>query len=155
MKTQRQIVRTSMDQQLGKAHPLSLLDRLGATVEFSPWYTTQGALQSPWSRPIIPIDMISVLLNHAKGAQPFPIRGPSVAVFADQEIRLNQGPLFVGDSYEVEREVVAVSGSRRTENMWVCTRVYARGADALLATMLVNFEIIDASHLHYERQRRL
>ena len=37
-----------------------------------------------------------------------PIRGPAVGLFADQEIRLMRGPLFAGESYVTEREVVAL-----------------------------------------------
>ena len=39
-----------------------------------------------------------------------PIKGPAVGLFADQEIRLIRGPLFVGEDYETEREVIALSG---------------------------------------------
>ena len=51
--------------------------------------------------------------------------------------RLLRGPLFVGESYTTEREVVFLSGSKRTESMWVRTTVF--GADgAAVATMLLN-----------------
>ena len=65
-----------------------------------------------------------------------PIRGPAVGLFADQEIRLfatvlrRQNPL-------TEREVVALSGSRRTESVWVRTTVFATD-DKPVATMLLN-----------------
>lgn len=39
-----------------------------------------------------------------------PVRGPALGLFADQEIRLLQGPLFACEDYEVEREVVAITG---------------------------------------------
>jgi hypothetical protein len=153
MKTERQTVRMAMDQEMGALYPFSLADKLKVITERSPWYTTEGALRSPWGRPIIPIEMISVLLKHAKPAQPFPVRGPSVALFADQEIRLIAGPLFVGESYDIEHEVVALSGSRRTESMWVSTRVYARGSDDLLATMLLNSAVLKESYANYEVER--
>ena len=38
------------------------------------------------------------------------------------------GPLFVGEPYEIDREVVALSGSRRTESMWIRTRVFQPAA---------------------------
>ncbi len=154
MKTERQTVRMAMDQEMGALYPFSLGDKLKVITEFSPWYAAEGALESPWGRPIIPIEMISVLLKHAKPARPFPVRGPSVALFADQEIRLIRGPLFVGESYDVEHEVVALSGSRRTESMWVRTRVYAPASDDLLVTMLLNSAVLKESYANYELERR-
>ena len=58
--------------------------------------------------------MLSVLFQHSSRDDGFPVRGPAVGLFADQEIRLVEGPLFVAEDYELEREVVAMSASRRT-----------------------------------------
>ena len=71
--------------------------------------------------------MLSVLFQYRAREDKLPVRGPAVGLFADQEIRLLRGPLFVGESYTTEREVVALSGSRRTESMWVRTTVFWRG----------------------------
>lgn len=54
-----------------------------------------------------------------------PVRGPAVGLFADQEIRLLDGPVLVSEPYDVEREVVALSGSRRTESVWVRSTLFA------------------------------
>ena len=51
-------------------------------------------------------------------------RKPAVGLFAGQEIRLIKGPLFVDQGYELERDIVALSESARTESVWVKTRVY-------------------------------
>src|SRR5215469_15361963 len=67
-----------------------------------------------------------------------PIRGPAVGLFADQEIRWLRGPLFAGETYEIEREVVAVTGSRRTESIWLRTKVFAADSGTPVATMLLN-----------------
>ena len=67
-----------------------------------------------------------------------PVRGPVVGLFADQEIRLIKGPLFVGEDYEIEREIVALSESKRTESMWVRTSVYHPGSNDVIASMLLN-----------------
>jgi len=60
-----------------------------------------------------------VLFQYRSKDDPLPAKGPAVGLFADQEIRLVKGPLFVDEEYEVEREVVALSGSRRTESAWM------------------------------------
>ena len=50
--------------------------------------------------------MLSVLFQYRAREDKLPMRGPAVGLFADQEIRLLRGPLFVGESYTTEREVV-------------------------------------------------
>jgi hypothetical protein len=70
-------------------------------------------------------------------------------LFADQEIRLIKGPLFVGEPYDIEREVVALSGSKRTESMWIKTSVYALGSSDVLATMLLNIASLKDSYANY------
>ena len=70
-----------------------------------------------------------------------------------QEIRLLRGPLFPGETYTTEREVVAVSGSRRTESMWVRTTVFAAD-EKPVATMLLNLASIKDSYANYEREHK-
>ena len=102
-------------------------------------------------KPIVPFEMLSVLFQYRAREDRLPVRGPAVGLFADQEIRLTRGPLFVGESYTCEREVVALSGSRRTESMWVRTTVF--GADgAPVATMLLNGASIKQSYATYEKE---
>lgn len=149
MRAERMRVRMDATQHMGDLYPFSLADKLRVITENSPWYSNPGAADSPWGRPIIPIEMISVLLNHRRDAKPFPARGPVVGLFADQEIRLIKGPLFVGEEYEIDREVVALSGSRRTESMWVRTRVFRPGGDEVLATMLLNSASLKDSYANY------
>jgi hypothetical protein len=93
--------------------------------------------------------MISVLCGYAKDVDPFPVRGPVIGLFADQQIRLVKGPLFVGEPYELDREVVFLSGSKRTESMWVRTRVFAPGSTEVLASMLLNSASLKESFANY------
>jgi hypothetical protein len=91
------------------------------------------------------MEMLSVLFQYRAREDRLPIKGPAVGLFADQEIRLSRGPLFVGEDYQTERKVVALSGSRRTESLWVRTTVFA--ADGLpVATMLLNLASIKDSY---------
>lgn len=149
MRTARILVRMDADQDMGALYPFSLADKLQVITEPSPWYTQDGAASAPWKRAIIPIEMVSVLLNYANGREPLPVRGPSVGLFADQEIKLIDGPLLVGEPYEIDREVVALSGSRRTESMWIRTRVFRPGSDHVLATMLLNAASLKDSYANY------
>jgi hypothetical protein len=149
MRSKRIPVRMDMSQHMGNLYPFSLADKLQRITEPSPWYTLDGAQQSPFKRAIIPFEMISVLCGYMKDADPFPVRGPVVGLFADQEIRLMKGPLFVGEQYELDREVIFLSGSKRTESMWVKTRIFAPGSDEVLATMLLNSASLKDSYANY------
>ncbi len=141
-KTGRIPVRMDLGQHMGDLYPFSLADKLERMTEPSEIY-----------REIIPFEMVSVLVNSIAREQPFPVRGPSVGLFADQEIRMLRGPLKVGQEYEIEREIVALSGSRKTESMWVLSRVFVTGDKNPVATMLLNTATLKASYAQYEGDR--
>src|SRR6202034_758356 len=105
MKTERQTVRMEFDQNMGELYPFSLQDKLKVITEPSPFYRLDAASGNPWGRPIIPIEMLSVLFQYQSRQDRLPIKGPAVSLFADQEIKLVNGPLFVGEDYALEREV--------------------------------------------------
>jgi hypothetical protein len=75
-----------------------------------------------------------------------------VGLFADQEIKLLNGPLFAGEDYELEREVVALSGSRRTESLWLRTSVFGSKSASAIATMLLNLATIKESYAPYSKE---
>lgn len=148
MKTGRQTVKMEFDQHMGELYPFSLADKLKVITEPSPFYSGSD---NPWGRPIVPMEMLSVLFQYRAREDRLPVRGPAVGLFADQEIRLLRGPLFVGESYTTEREVVFLSGSRRTESMWVRTTVFG-GDGAPVATMLLNGASIKQSYAAYDKE---
>ncbi|MGY3037679.1 hypothetical protein ACVIIV_006849 [Bradyrhizobium sp. USDA 4354] len=150
MKSKRQAVRMAFDQNMDDLYPFSLRQKLAVITENSPYYS--GA-DNPWGKPIIPMEMLSVLFQYRSKNDPLPAKGPAVGLFADQEIRLVKGPLFVDEDYEVERELVALSGSRRTESAWVKTRVFDK-AGAMVATMLLNMATLKDSYAPYEDEYR-
>src|SRR5688572_25550629 len=149
MRSARISVRMDAGQNMGALYPFSLTDKLNVITEPSAWYSQD---ETPWKRAIIPVEMISVLCSYASHGASCPVRGPVVGLFADQEIRLVAGPLFVGEPYEIDREVAFLSGSRRTESMWLRTRVFAPGSDTVLATMLLNSAMLKESFAGYEEE---
>jgi hypothetical protein len=150
MKTGRQTVKMDFDQNMGDLYPFSLAQKLKVITEPSAYYSQE---HNPWGRAIIPFEMLSVLFQYRAREDRLPIRGPAVGLFADQEIRLLRGPLFPGETYVTEREVVALSGSRRTESMWVRTTVF--GTDEKpVATMLLNLASMKDSYANYEREHK-
>jgi hypothetical protein len=147
-------VRMGFDQHMGPHYPFTLADKLEVITEPCTWYTPEGGPGSPWGRAIIPIEMISVLLGSTMDQAGFRGRGPAVGLFAGQEIRLIKGPLFVDHPYELEREIVALSESARTESVWVRTRIFDGESRALVGEMILNSATLKASYANYDSEAR-
>ena len=141
-------VRMDPDQNMGKLYPFSLNDKLARITETSPWYSDAAA--SPWGRAIIPLEMVSVLAEYSSTQAGFPVKGPAVGLFADQEIRMIDGPLFVGEDYLIRREIAALSDSRRTESYWVRTRIFDATGTVQKAEMLLNHASLKDSYAGYQ-----
>lgn len=140
-------VRMEPDQNMGALYPFSLNQKLAVITETSPWYSDAAA--SPWGRAIIPFEMLSVLFEHSSREAAFPVKGPAVGLFADQEIRLIDGPLFVGEDYVLRREIAALAESKRTESYWVRTRVFDASGQKQVAEMLLNHATLKHSFAGY------
>jgi hypothetical protein len=144
-------VRMDAEQHMGNLYPFSLKDKLERITENSPWYAQ--ASSSPWARAIIPLEMVSVLAEYTSSKAKFPVKQPVVGLFADQEIRMLEGPLLVGEDYLIRREIVALSESKRTESYWVRTRIYDAAGERLKAEMLLNHATLKHSFAGYEAAR--
>jgi hypothetical protein len=129
----------------GPAYPFSLGDKLDRITEPHPWYTPDGAKSSPWGRPVIPMEMISVVANN----RDWPVRSPALGLFLDLEIRLLHGPVFVDQEYDVEREVVGLSESRRTESFWTRTTLTDTDTGAPAAEVLLHEGVFKDSYPGY------
>jgi len=143
-------VRMDPDPNMGALYPFSLNQKLAAITESSPWYSDAAA--SPWGRAIIPLEMVSVLAEYSSHMARFPVKGPAVGLFADQEIRMVDGPLFVGEDYLIRREIVALSDSKRTESYWVKSRIYDARGTHLKAEMLLNHATLKHSYAAYDAE---
>lgn len=139
-------IRMDADQNMGALYPFSLNQKLAVITENSPWYSGAG---SPWGRPVVPLEMVSVLAEYSSAKAKFPVKGPAVGLFADQEIRMIDGPLFVGEDYVVRREIAALSESKRTESYWVRSRIYDRTGTKQVAEMLLNHATLKHSYAGY------
>ena len=139
-----EIVRMDPDQNMSALYPFSLNQKLAVITETSPWYSDASA--SPWGRQIIPLEMVSVLAEYSSNQARFPVKGPAVGLFADQEIRMIDGPLFVAEDYLIRREIVALSESKRTESYWVRSRIFDAAGQRQLAEMLLNHATLKDSY---------
>jgi len=142
----REAVTMGFDQNMGALYPFTLRQKLNVITETSPWYTEEEGEGSPWKRPIIPWEMVSVLCEYKHEATHFPVKGPAIGLFADQEIKMRKGPLFVGHPYWLEREIVALSESRRTESYWVRTTIFDGETGERVAEMLLNHATLKDSY---------
>lgn len=144
-------VRMDADQHMGNLYPFSLNQKLERITENSPWYSDSD---NPWGRPIIPLEMVSVLAEYTSKQAAFPVRQPVIGLFADQEIRMVEGPLFVGERYLIRREIAALSESKRTESYWVRTRIFDASGETLKAEMLLNHATLKHSYANYEAEAK-
>ncbi len=143
------------DDHMGDYYPFTLNDKLAVITEPCTWYSSAQGAASPWGRPVIPTEMISVLLGSTIAQAGLSGRRPAVGLFAGQQIRRIRGPLFVGQVYELEREIVALSESARTESVWIKTRVYEASSERpLVAEMILNSAVMKASYPHYDTEAR-
>jgi hypothetical protein len=143
-------VRMGFNQHMGAHYPFTLADKLAVITEPCTWYTAEGGRGSPWGRAIIPMEMISVLLGSSMDLAGFRGKGPAVGLFAGQQIRLIRGPLFVDQPYDLEREIIALSESARTESVWVRTRILDADSRALVGEMILNSATLKASYAAYD-----
>jgi hypothetical protein len=141
-------VSVDLDTPNGDLYPFSLRQKLDAITEPSPWYEESD---NPWGDPIVPIEMVSVLAAKAGGG--FPVRGPSVGLFLDLEIRLVEGPVRVDRPYRVEREVVGLGQSRRTESHWVRSHLIDDTTGAVTAVVLLHSGVFKESYAAYPADR--
>ncbi len=144
-------VRMGFDDHMGNLYPFTLNQKLAVITESSPWYREQTGGTSPWGRAIVPLEMMSVLGQYTSHQAGFRSRGPAVGLFAGQQIRMLRGPLFVGEGYVLEREILALSESRRTESNWIKTTFKTSDGEAV-AEMILNSATLKHSYEPYEKE---
>jgi hypothetical protein len=150
-KVPRVAVKMTSEKIMAPLYPFSLADKLRVITE--PSHAFAGS-DTGWGRPLVPIEMVSVLMQHTWDEGQLKIRGPAVGLFADQEIRLLDGPVYVDADYEVEREVVFLGGSRRTESVWVRTTLFRPGEATPVARMLLNCAIMKETYATYAAEHK-
>jgi hypothetical protein len=135
----------------GAGYPFSLAEKLVKITEPHPWYTPDGGLTSPWGRAIVPIEMISVLAN--KSGARWPVREPALGLFLDLEIRLLDGPVFVDEDYALDRELVGLSQSRKTESYWTRTTLTRAAGGPPVVEVVLHSGVFKQSYAGYPKDR--
>jgi hypothetical protein len=134
MSSEPSVARMTFDDPVGPLYPFTLNEKLAVITEPHEWYRSAD---NPWGAPLVPLEMIAPLLHQHNHMESLPISRTAVGLFLDQEIRVQGGPLLVGESYVVQREVAAIGGSRRTESFWLRTEA-AGLTGRVRATMLLH-----------------
>jgi len=143
-------IKMDFDQHLGAMYPFTLNEKLAAITEDTPWHTAEGDA-SPWGRPVIPLEMVCVLSQYV-GQADWKIRQPHVGLFADLEIGMTEGPLFVGQEYNLDREIIAIGETRRTEGYWVRNTIRDCSTNEELAYVLLHHAIMKDSFPGYAEE---
>jgi len=92
------------------------------------------------------------VLSHRAGDE-LPVRGPSIGLFIDLEVKALGAPLFVGERYLLDREVLAVGQSREVESHRVRTTVRAASTGEPAAEVLLHSGVFKASYAGYPADR--
>ena len=138
-------VTMGFDDDNGNLYPFTLTQKLAKITEASSWYLDGG--DSPWGRPIVPTEMISVIAHRSNAH--FPVRGPAIGLFIDLEVRYIDGPVFVGQPYRVEHTLVGLGQSRRVESYWTESTLVDAETGAHAATVLLHQGVFKASYAPY------
>ena len=131
----------------GELYPFTLVEKLDAITEVLDWY--RPGAETPWGGPIVPIEMLSVLTNAGSKHAGFVARQPSVGLFIDLEARLLGSPVLVDHTYRIDREVVALGESRRTESYWTLTTLSDEATGDPTAQVLLHQGVFKDSYPDY------
>lgn len=145
------VVTMTHDETNGSGYPFSMAEKLGRITEPHPWYTPDGGAASPWGRAVVPLEMISVLAN--KSGKGWPVRSPALGLFLDLEITLVDGPVLVDQPYAIEREIVGLGQSRRTESYWTKSTLRDVESGTTVAVVLLHSGVFKESYPGYPRDR--
>ena len=138
-------VTMGFDDHNGNLYPFTLAQKLDRITERSSWYLPDG--DSPWGRPIVPTEMISVIAHQSNAD--FPVRGPAIGLFIDLEVRFVDGPVFVGQPYRVEHTLVGIGQTKRVESYWTESIITDAQTGVHAATVLLHQGVFKASYAQY------
>lgn len=143
------VVPVEFDYHYGDLYPFTLADKLESITELVSWFTPEDGASSPWGAAVVPMEMLSVLTGSGSGKSGFKTRQPSVGLFVDLEVKTLGTPVLVGKQYRVERTVVAMGESRRTESYWVSSDLIDIETDQAVANVLLHSGVFKDSYPHY------
>lgn len=124
----------------GRVSDEALQGRLETVVEPLPGYRGAG----PWAGRVLPPSLCVHLMTGVQKTM-LPLAGPTVGLYGAIELQFLNGPLFAETDYRLDGEILALSESPKTENVWYRTRVRARPDGPDLAWMIMYLRFLKAS----------
>jgi len=163
--TNIETARIDFDKIIGPLFPFTHNEKLSIITEFHPWFSKEAGHSSPWGRSILPPESLNQILlgvcGSSEGAswpnaadqwllEEMNGRTP-VALFGGCEVVLHKGPVFVGQEYEVTRELVGKGETPRAEFNWVRSVLRLKGS--IVAEMTLQTMMLKSSFDGYEQLR--
>jgi hypothetical protein len=130
------------DEDNGNLYPFSLQRKLDTITEPHPWF--ERSADTPWGRPVLPFEMLSVLTQ--KQGPAWPVRRPSLGLFLDLEVRMIAGPVFAEKPYVINRSVGGRSQSRRVESYWTTSDVVDPDTSAVVCRVVLHQGVFKDSY---------
>lgn len=146
-------VSTDPDTHYGDLYPFTINRKLASITEHLSWHDPARGAETPWGQAVVPIEMLSVLTGSGSRGSGFRVRQPSLGLFVDLEVRLLGKPVLVGRSYRVEREIVALTKSRRTESYWTRSTLIDERDETATAEVLLHSGVFKDSYPEYPKDR--
>ena len=140
-----EFVCVGLDDFLGELYPFTLRSKLASITEQIVHHLPEAS--TPWGAAVMPLEMMSVLTNAFSKHAGFAARQPSMGLFIDLEVKLLAGPVRVGRRYRLERELLALGASKRTESYW--TRSTLFDGELAVAEVLLHQGVFKASYPGY------
>ncbi len=142
-------VLADFDEHYGDLYPFTLQRKLDSMTETISWQSRDGGTDSPWGAAVVPAEMLSVLTGaHSKGSG-FKVRQPSLGLFIDLQVRTLGTPVLVGKTYRVDRDIVGLGESRRTESYWTRSTLVDVATDQACAEVLLHSGVFKDSYPDY------
>jgi hypothetical protein len=140
-----EVATVDFDNHLGSLYPFTLRQKLTSITEHLAYFAPDAS--TPWGGAVMPFEMLSVLTNAFSARAGFRARQPSTGLFIDLEVKMLDGPVLVGKEYRLEREIVAMGASKRTESYWTRTTLY--DGSRAVAEVLLHQGVFKASYPGY------
>eukprot|EP00928_Gymnodinium_smaydae_P033096 TRINITY_DN23806_c0_g2_i1.p1 TRINITY_DN23806_c0_g2~~TRINITY_DN23806_c0_g2_i1.p1 ORF type:complete len:368 (-),score=31.66 TRINITY_DN23806_c0_g2_i1:94-1140(-) len=153
---------------IGPLFPFTLEQKLEIITEFHPWFTKVGGRQSPWGRPILPPESLNQIMLGLCGSDE-PAQWPRIAqderfakefggrtpvgLFGGCEVIIHAGPVFVGETYNLTRELVGKGETPKAEFRWDRS-VLTDQSGKVVAEMTLQSMMLKGSFDGYESLRK-
>jgi len=148
--------------------PFTLEKKLEIITEWHPWFSKAHGKTSPWRRAILPPESLNEIMLYTIKEAKWPTitddsstrsgttkhtkkRSP-VGLFGGCEVKIHNGPCFVGENYYITRELIALGETPKTEFRWTKATMKDKSGK-LIAEMTLQDMMLKNTVENYESLR--